>query len=184
MCFIATAWTAESPLAVRVFSNADEVELFRDGKSLGRQKPERGPTSDRLRHPPFRFTLAAFTPGELRAVAYLGGKAVAEHRVRTPGEARALRVRIAPEGRAPAHGGDLVFVHAEIVDAQGTVVPGAAPQITFSVRGPAELVGDRIVSPAAGLASALLRTGEKPGLVTLQAEAPGLSTGELSLTIR
>ncbi|MEN9840478.1 MAG: hypothetical protein RL376_278, partial [Verrucomicrobiota bacterium] len=178
MCFIATAWTAESPLNVRVFSNADEVELFRDGKSLGRQKPERGPISDRLRHPPFRFTLAPFTPGELRAVAYLGGKAVAEHRVRTPGEARALRVRIAADGRPPALGRDLVFIHAEVIDAQGTVVPGPAPQITGSVRGPAELVGDRVVSPSAGLASALLRTGTTAGPIVLRAEAPGLTTAE------
>lgn len=183
MVFIATAWTAESPLAVRVFSNADEVELFRDGKSLGRQKPERGPISDRLRHAPFRFTLAPFTPGELRAVAYLGGKAVAKHRVRTPGAATALRLQVAADGRPPGRGGDLVFVHAEVVDAQGTVVPGPSPQITFTARGPAEFVGERSISPSAGLASALLRTGDVSGSVVLRVAAQGLAPAEMSLRL-
>lgn len=184
MVHIATAWTVESPPTVRVFSNAEEVELFRDGKSQGRQKPARGPMSDRLRHPPFVFDLAPFTPGELRAVAYIGGKPVAEHRVRTPGEAIGLRLRVAVDGRAPDRNGDLVFVHAEEVDANGTVVPGPARSVTFSARGPGEIVGDRVVESAAGIASALLRTGRAAGSIVLRAEAPGLTAAENTVDLR
>lgn len=184
MVQIASAWTADSPLAVRVFSNAEEVELFRDGKSLGRQKPARGPMADHLRHPPFVFDLAPFTPGELRAVGYIGGKAAAEHRLRTPGEALALRLRVAIDGRAPSRDGDLLFVHAEELDGNGTVVPGPARSVTFSARGPGEIVGDRIVESAAGLASALLRTGRSAGSIVLRAEAPGLTAAETTLDLR
>lgn len=184
MVHIATAWTAESPTVVRVFSNAEEVELFRDGKSVGRQKPARGPMADHLRHPPFHFDLAPFTPGELRAVAYIGGKPVAEHRVRTPGEATALRLRVATDGRPPARYGDLLFIHAEQVDADGTIVPGPARPVTFSARGPGEIVGDRIVESTAGIASALLRTGPGDGPIVLRAEAPGLTAAEITLELR
>ena len=184
MVHIATAWTAGSPLAVRVFSNAEEVELFRDGESLGLQNPARGPMAEHLRHSPFLFDLAPFTPGELRAVAYIGGKPVAEHRVRTPGEAIALRLRVAIDGRAPSRDGDLLFVHAEEVDANGTVVPDSARSVTFSARGPGEIVGDRVVKSAAGTASALLRTGRSAGSIVLSAEAPGLTAAETTLDLR
>ncbi len=184
MVRIATAWTFDSPLAVRVFSNAEEVELFRDGKSVARRKPTHGPMSDRLGHPPFVFNLEPFTAGELRAVAYIGGKPVAEHVVRTPGEASALRLRVAIDGRPPARDGDLLFVHAEEVDVNGTVVPGPVRPVTFSARGPGEIVGDGIVPSAAGIASALLRTAHGKGPIILRAEAPGLTAAETTLDLR
>jgi beta-galactosidase len=184
MVHIATAWTIESPLAVRVFSNAEEVELFRDGKSMGRQKPARGSMAEHLRHPPFVFDLAPFTPGELRAVAYIGGKLVAEHHVRTPGKGIALRLRVSIDGRAPSRDGDLLFIHAEEVDANGTIVPGSARSVTFSAHGPGEIVGDRAVESTGGIASALLRTGRSAGSIVLRAEAPGLTAAETTLDLR
>jgi beta-galactosidase len=183
MVQIANAWTADSPTTLRVFSNAEEVELFRDGKSLGRQKPALGPMSDHLHHPPFVFDLESFTPGELRAVAYIDAKPVAEHCVHTPGKAIALRLRVAINGCAPARDGDLIFAHAGEVDANGTIVPDCARSVTFSMRGPGEIVGDHVVESAGGIASALLRTGRTAGSIVLRAEAPGLTAAETTIDL-
>jgi beta-galactosidase len=47
MAFLATEWTPRpGPAKVVVFSNGDEAELFLNGRSLGRRKPDAGPDSD------------------------------------------------------------------------------------------------------------------------------------------
>ncbi|MCZ9343261.1 DUF4982 domain-containing protein, partial [Streptomyces sp. TRM76130] len=65
-----------------------------------------------------------YAPGELKAVARRDGKTVATDVLRTAGEPYALRLTpdrtsLAADGRA------LVFVTADVVDRDGTVVPGA-----------------------------------------------------------
>ncbi len=73
MVYTASWWDDKSPLNVRVFSNCDEVELFLNGKSLGRQKPDQDIFCTKLNHPPFTFKLQHFEAGILQAKAYLGG---------------------------------------------------------------------------------------------------------------
>ncbi|MEO5913942.1 MAG: glycoside hydrolase family 2 TIM barrel-domain containing protein [Luteolibacter sp.] len=176
MAFIASYWTEKSPLAVRVFSNADEVELFLNNRSLGRHRPEKTPTSDKLRHPPFIFNVDKFEPGELRAVAYQNGKGVAKHSVKTPRPAKAIALGVDASGKSAAAGGDLLFVYARIVDENGTVVPDATTPVEFSVSGDAKVLGDNPSNAEAGIAPILLKTGDKPGTVRIQARAGGLES--------
>ena len=181
MVSVATYWTAQSPLDVRVFSNCEEVELLLNGRSLGRQKPDRNRTTTNLAHPPFTFKVARFAPGELKAVAYLHGKAVARHSVQTPGAARRLELALDLSGRPLAAGGDLVFAYARLVDTNGTVVPDAALPVKFHVEGDAQLVGDNPIAAEAGIATVLLKTGPKGGTIKLTAEAGNLQS---SLKVR
>ena len=60
---IASEWHVNSPRSVRVFSNGDEVELFLNGISLGRQIADSDRISRNLRHPPFTFVTERFIPG-------------------------------------------------------------------------------------------------------------------------
>ncbi|MES2924307.1 MAG: glycoside hydrolase family 2 TIM barrel-domain containing protein [Verrucomicrobiota bacterium] len=175
MAFIASYWTEKSPLDVRVFSNGDEVELFLNDRSLGRHSPGKSPISDKLPHPPFVFKIDKFQPGELRAVAYVAGKPVAQHRVKTPGPAKSLVLAVDTSGK-PAQPGDLLFVYARIVDAAGSVVPDATTPITFSVSGDAKLLGENPAAAEAGIAPILLKTGDKPATLHLEASAGGLKS--------
>lgn len=174
MVFAATYWTAQSPLEVRVFSNCEEVELRLNGRSLGRQKPDQDRNSTYLPHPPFTFKVARFEPGELRAVGFVKGKAVAKHRVNTPGPAKRLELSYDRSGRALAPGGDLVFVYARIVDANGTTVHDATLPVKFQIDGDAQLIGDNPIAAEAGIATILLKTGPEFDSLKFEAETAGL----------
>lgn len=118
---------------VYVYSSGDEVELFLNGKSLGRLK--RQPQEYR-----FKWMGVIYAPGELKAVAYKAGKPWAEETVKTTGAPAGItldvdRPVISKDGR------DLAFVTAKVVDANGLTVPVAMNTIKFSVTGgPGEIV--------------------------------------------
>lgn len=183
MVFIASWWTKKSPLNVRVFSNAEEVELFLNNKSLGRQKPDSGVNTDKLKHPPFTFHIPEFQPGELHAVAYIGGKKMAEHTVKTPGVATNIELSVDLSGKPAKAGGDLLFIYARILDEAGTCVSDYKAPVTFTLEGDAQLIGENPINAEAGIAPILLKSGSMPGNVVVRATS-GNMTGELIVTTR
>lgn len=230
MVRIAGYWTPRaSPARVVIYSNGDEVELWLNGKRLGRQKPDQGPDSEygayrieadpmywtrnkdtfaatsegrknargqgtamfdggncrHLDHPPFTFVPVPYEPGELKAVAFLHGKAVARHVIRTPGKPEALRLRAPLLGREwAADGADALFVYADVVDAHGEVVPDSTAEVRFKLSGGARLVTPALTSAEAGIAAAILQAGTAPQTVVLTAEADGLKPGSVKLRCR
>ena len=181
MVYIASWWTEESPLNVRVFSNADEVELFLNGKSLGRQKPDKNRISTNLTHPPFTFKIEKFEPGELLAKAYIADKEVATHSVKTPGEPVAIELVIDESGKAPKAGvNDLVFVYASIKDENGTTVRSNGVEVKFKIEGDAEIVNPEAILTEAGIATALVKIGTAKNKITITAESDNLKIAKLS----
>jgi beta-galactosidase len=171
MVFIASYWQPDSSPRVRVFTNAESVELHLNGKLVGRQTS--GPA-----HAPLAFDTGGFAPGELVATAYINGRAVARHRVRTPGEP--VKLALAWDDLAvPSTPGDLVFVRARLVDANGTTVPVSGREVTFA--GGAQIVGSASAATEAGIASVLVRSG--PDRPALSAQA-GPLRGELAVQSR
>lgn len=173
MVSIASHWAPGASPQVRVFSNADEVELFLNGKSLGRQKSGPSATHPKLQHPPLEFNAGQFAAGELKAVAYLGGKKVAEHVVRTAGEAARLDVVVDDLGVKPV-AGDLVFLRARLVDARGNLVADSGRSVTFDAGAGYEIVGPASVTAEGGIASVLARVGAKGGKGAVKAVAGAL----------
>lgn len=115
------------------YGGADEVELFLNGKSLGRQSK----TSDVLH---CNWQEVPFEPGEILAVAYKDGVEVARDSHRTTGEPVALR--LTPDRSIlNADGYDLSYVTVEAVDADGLAVPTADGMLHFEVSGAGELAG-------------------------------------------
>jgi len=178
MVFIASYWQPGSSPRVRVFSNADEVELRLNGKPVGRQKSAPSSTHPRLAHPPLQFDTGGFAPGELVALAYVGGQVVAEHRVRTPQQPTALALELDDLG-VPVVEGDLVFLRARLHDANGTTVPVSGTDVAFSGIEGAEIVGSHVVTTEAGIASVLVRVKGPRASITARAQAGFLRSSEL-----
>lgn len=163
MVFIASYWQPEVSNGVRVFSNCEEVELFVDGQSVGRSIPDSNSISMLLERPPFSFDVNCEKAGTLKAVAYIDGKAVAEHEVRTPETPMNLVLKVDESGVAPSSN-DVLLVYAEIQDVNGTVVPDFNGEVTFSVEG-AMLQSPVVVNAEAGIATAVVRTNYDTGKI-------------------
>jgi beta-galactosidase len=170
MIYIANFWSDEDFTTAKVYSNVEEVELFLNGESLGRQSPDSNRVSSHLNHPPFTFDIDEFEAGTLRAVGYINEEVVAEHTQTTAGQPTAIDLEVDFSSK-PLEAGqkDVVFVYASVVDESGTVVPDAENDISFEVEGDAELIGDNPITAEAGIATILLRAGDEPGAVTITA---------------
>lgn len=117
---------------VFVYSSGDEVELFLNGKSLGRKKKG-------LYEYRFRWDNVMYEPGELKAVAYKQQKKWAETSVRTTGDA--VRLKAEPDKTViKADGEDLVFVKVWFEDKDGNAVPTAENLISCALEGDGMIV--------------------------------------------
>lgn len=114
------------------YNHADDVELFLNGKSLGKQHK----VGDQL-HVMWRVP---FAPGTLRAVSYKNGKQVLVAEEKTAGQP-ARMVLSADRKMIYADNSDLSFVTVKIVDKNGTMVPTANNLVHFSITGPGKIVG-------------------------------------------
>lgn len=157
MVAIASHWTASSNPTVRVFSNAQQVELRLNGRSLGRKGPTRDRIGQRLASPPFLFDVGGFAPGVLEAIAYIDGVEVARDKVVTAGPAIGYCLAIDTMG-VPVGQRDLLFLRAHLHDANGRPTPTDRATIRFAPPQGWEIVGSDTADSEAGVASVLVRS--------------------------
>jgi beta-galactosidase len=183
MIFIANYWQNTSDTVVKIYSNCEEVELLLNGKSIGRRRPDEDQYSTNLKNPPFTFHVQDYHPGELTAIGYIKQKKVVQHQRKTPGEPAGIKFRVDYSGRELKAGqNDVVFVYADIVDANGTIVYDAADPVQCTIQGDAVIVGDQTRAAEAGTATFLVKAGSKPGVITITAKARELKSANLILT--
>jgi beta-galactosidase len=160
--FIANYWQPNSTTDVRVYGNVEEVELFLNGRSIARQRPDTDRISTHLRHPPFTFKLPKFTPGSLEAVGFIGGHSVAQHRVVTPESVERIQIDFDTAGICTdPERNDQIFVRAKLLDRNGTTVPLSGNEVEFVASGRFAVIGPSKLSTEAGIATALLKV--EPG---------------------
>ncbi len=182
MVFIASEWSENSTVNIRVFSNAEEVALYVNGKMITKQTPDQNNNTTNLKHPPFTFVVDKFEAGELKAVAYRGGNIVAEHTVVTPGEAHSLALSIDTSGKEPQPGvKDAIFIYAQLQDNKGNPLYSNNVPVKFSVSGPATLISPVEVNTAAGIASALVEIGDSLDGINITAESSNLNAATISI---
>jgi len=171
---------------VYVVSSADTVELFLNGKSLGK-----GRQSHRFL---FTFDNVEWQPGTLRAVGYdASGKQICSAEKHTAGPAAAVKLTVmtAPGG-LKADGADVALVEVEVVDAEGRRCPTNLNLIEFELSGPAEWRGGIAQGPdnyilskrlpvECGVNRVLIRSLTEPGTITLTARSEGLTPATVKL---
>ena len=166
---------------VVTFTNADEVELLQNGRSLGVKQNDRKNAKVRNR---ISWGDISFEKGNLVAVARTNGKEVARHKIETTGEATALKVFADDDMTWKADGTDLKFVRVYAIDKKGRRVLSADDKLTFEVEGDAKIVavdnGDmnsnelhtgNTRSLYQGSALVVLRAGKQGGKVVLKVKS-------------
>jgi beta-galactosidase len=173
---------------VEVYTNAEEVELFLNGKSLGTEKLH----SDAN---PITFKVP-FEPGTLKAVAHSGGMIVAVDELKTAGKpARIVFTADKPNMPLTPDWNDVRTVTATLVDKDGTRIPDSTMVVHFAASGPASIIAvdngnmmDHDPFQATrrklydGHVIALLRATGSSGNVTVTATADGIPSATLTLT--
>jgi beta-galactosidase len=120
------------PIDVRVYSNAAAIELFLNGKSLGRKPmPENSHLEWKV----------LYEPGQLRAVgSNSGGSEIAMDAVETT--TAPAKVELIPnQARIEADGMAVSVITVQVRDAKNRVVPDAGNLISFGVKGPGRIIG-------------------------------------------
>jgi beta-galactosidase len=193
------------PIPVFVYTNADEVELFLNGQSLGVKKkgaePVEIPMDGRNVKPgtfATRYRLAwnvPWQPGTLRATAKTGGQVVASDEVKTSGAP--AKIALVPDrSRIAADGDDLSFLTVRVEDKDGNLCPLADNLVRFTVSGAGRIAAvdngnAATVEPFqanerkafSGMAMLIVRSnGEAAGEILVKAESPGLAPASVTLT--
>jgi beta-galactosidase len=169
-------------MQVEIYSGAERVQLFLNGKLIGEKPAGREQEFKAL------FTLP-YTPGTLKAVGMRGERAVAESVLTTAGKPARLRLT-ADRNVLQADGQDLSFVTVEALDSQGALEPNADQEVQFAISGPGAIAavgngdgqdparyqGDRR-KLYQGRALVVVRTIRQAGDIHVTATTPGLSEG-------
>ena len=177
MVFIANTWSANSPTEVRVFSNAEQVRLYKNGTLVAVQSPDTGAHTANLPHPPFTFSVGAYAAGELLAEALIGGTVVATHLAKTA--AAASKITLTPDTPTPLHadGSDSRMVHIAVHDDAGTVAYTDSSVVNIKVSGPGDVVGPATLRMKGGQLAVWIRARRASGDITVTATGAGLAQG-------
>ncbi|MFT3994019.1 MAG: glycoside hydrolase family 2 TIM barrel-domain containing protein [Dysgonomonas sp.] len=170
------------------YNNADEVELFLNGESLGRKAKK-----DDKFHVVWRVP---FSKGVLKAISYKDGQQVLSKEIRTAGKPASIRLT-ADRTSLAADGKDLSFITAEVLDANGIPVPIADNLIDFTLVGNGTIVGTdngdatdshSLKKPQrklfSGKAIAVVQSQKKKGRVVLTAQSSGLKSASIEVDIK
>ncbi len=116
---------------VEIYSNAGEVELFLNDKSLGKKSTRKDGGSINWKVP--------YQPGTLKAVARTDGREVASDTLRTAG--KAINISLTSDRNLLGTGfDDVANIEVRLLDKNGTLVPTADDLIGFTLTGPGEII--------------------------------------------
>ena len=118
-------------IKVTVYSNADEVELILNKKSLGKK------LMDKYGHLEWDVT---YNPGSLVAKGFVKGKLTVTEQIETS-DAPAKIVLTADRTQLKADGEDVAVVNVQVNDLKDRLVPTTDNEIEFTIQGPGKIIG-------------------------------------------
>jgi beta-galactosidase len=175
------------PIDVWVNTNADDVELFLNGKSLGKK--------DMPRNSHLKWSVP-YQPGTLEAVAYKKGKKLTK-KVETTGTPTEV-VMTPYKTTMLADGSDVSVINITAMDREGREVPDADNMIRFHISGPGKIIGVGNGDPSShepdkctdnawqrslfnGKCQVIVQSTKEPGIIKFEAKASGLFTGSTDI---
>jgi beta-galactosidase len=176
------------PLAVRVYTSGDKVELRLNGALVATRALSAG---DKMRA---EFAVP-YAPGVLEAISWRQGVEIGRKRLETVGAPAKLRIR-AERPQAGSGRRSLSYLVVDVLDALGRLTPDAAIKLSLDVAGPADLLAFGSANPLAvgslqsnqawtyhGRALAILRAKGSRGEVRVEARGDGHETGTVTLRL-
>jgi beta-galactosidase len=180
------------PVSVWVHSNLDEVELFLNGNSRGKQRVSP------LTHLEWKVN---YEPGVLEARGSRNGNVVLVQKRETTDQPESIRLT-SDRTEIDANGEDLAILRVEVLDQAGRQVPTADNLICFKIRGPGTLLGvgngdpncqesDKAAKRSlfSGLAQVIVQAAKTPGVIIVEAYTeqeppPHLTPSKIAITTR
>lgn len=177
-----------TPLEVSVYSSCPEVELFLNGKSLGKKKTDRSTEFMAKWEVPWQA-------GELKAVGLSGRKQLATAMLQTASETSQIKAT-ADIQVLKSDGQDLSYITIELTDKNGTRHPKAENLIHFEIEGSGEIIAVANANPVSlesyqspqrkawqGRCMVIVKSGWEPGTITLKAKSDGLVPSIINITV-
>jgi beta-galactosidase len=182
-------WPGSEGQNIRVvaFSNARQVELFLNGKSLGtKDMPQDGYVEWKV----------PYEPGSLTAKGYTDGRLMATDQLETTGAPASIQ--LSPDRTdLQADGQDALVVPISLLDAKGRLVPYANNRVSFQLNGGGRILGvgngnpsdhdaDRANQRNAfhGRCIVIIQAGSSPGALQLTATSPGLKAANMTFRVK
>ena len=180
-------WKSGQSVAVWVHSNCDSVELFLNGRSLGRRTVM---TNEHL------AWSVDYEPGALEAKGWRAGRQLVTRRETTGAPVRL--VLASDRTSIGADGEDVAVVNVTVLDSAGREVPDAGNFVRFSVIGDGSIIGVGNGDPSShepdkcapdswgrslfsGRCQVIVQSGTSPGPITLRASSAGLQGATLGV---
>jgi beta-galactosidase len=171
-------------IKVHCYTNCEEVELFINSKSMGKQKTE-----------PFKKLIwpAIYKPGKIEAKGFKAGKQVTKDIVETTSTPAQVALN-SDVSTLKADGCDVAVIRVAIKDEKGRVVPTADNLVKFSIEGPGRIIGTGNGNPKShepdkanqrmsfnGYCMVLVQTEKQAGEIKLKAVSENLIGAEIIL---
>lgn len=172
-------------IKVFVYTNCEELELFLNGKSLGKKQIERYGHGE---------WMVEYTPGVLKAEGRNNGAIVCTDERVTTGKATGLRLKL-DNSIDSANGTDVAIVTCYCVDDNGMEVPDASPFVSFNTNGLGRIIGSGSDitdhNPVclterkmyAGRITVAVKVGTTSGDLKVYAKSDNLDTAVLTISI-
>ena len=180
-------WTGyeNKPIEITVYSSSAQVELFLNGKSLGKKLTDRSTKFMAVWHVPY-------TKGELKAVGYDAKKKIINSAILSTAEVP-VQIKITADKKLiKANNQDLAYITIELLDAKGNRNPLAENGMKFKVEGDATIVGIGNANPRSiesyqspqrkawqGRCMVILKAGKTGGEIILTAETEGIQSASV-----
>jgi beta-galactosidase len=175
-------------VSAAIYTNCEEVELWINGKKLGRRK------SGDYENGIVEWTFD-YAKGKLKVVGYNGGKETCVQEMKTAGAPESIRLT-ADKTLLRADSNDLAHVEISVVDREGDLFPAEDLLLSFALEGDGQIMGasspDMVnslgfdlprVYCSRGRALVIIKAGASTGELILNAYSDTLKSSSLRFTV-